>query len=162
MAIGGRVSKKAATIGDIGTDHDGFPPTPIIEGSQDIIIDNKPAARVGDKLAPHAKPGSPPHDRSIATGSSTVFFNGKPAALTGSEVGCGGVIIGGSSVFIGDLAPGGAEQKSPLAMPVPDLPCVFAKSCTVPLTTIEAATGAEPLENFGRVLVLAPMPSNAR
>jgi len=35
------VSKKAATVGDIGTDHDGFPPTPIIEGSQDIIIDNK-------------------------------------------------------------------------------------------------------------------------
>ncbi len=156
------MSKKAATVGDIGTDHDGFPPTPIIEGSQDIIIDNKPAARVGDKLAPHAKPGSPPHDRSIATGSSTVFFNGKPAALTGSEVGCGGVIIGGSSVFIGDLAPGGSEQKSPLAMPVPELPCVFAKSCTVPLTTIEAATGAEPLENFGRVLVLAPMLSSAR
>ncbi|WP_249126887.1 PAAR domain-containing protein [Aeromonas popoffii] len=42
------MSKKAATVGDIGTDHDGFPPTPIIEGSQDIIIDNKPAARVGD------------------------------------------------------------------------------------------------------------------
>lgn len=46
------MSKKAATVGDIGTDHDGFPPTPIIEGSQDIIIDNKPAARVGDALAP--------------------------------------------------------------------------------------------------------------
>ncbi|HHQ4530694.1 TPA: hypothetical protein ACSP1Y_004526, partial [Aeromonas hydrophila] len=86
--------------------------------------------------------------------------NGKPAALTGSEVGCGGVIIGGSSVFIGDLAPGSAET-SPLTMPVAELPCVFAKSCTVPLTTIEAATGAEPLENFGRVLVLAPMPSSA-
>ncbi|HEH9420082.1 TPA: type VI secretion system PAAR protein [Aeromonas sobria] len=101
------MSKKAATIGDIGTDHDGFPPTPIIEGSSDIIIDNKPAARVGDKLAPHAKPGSPPHDRAISTGSSTVFFNGKPAAITGSEVGCGGVIIGGSSVIIGDQAPSG-------------------------------------------------------
>lgn len=72
------MSKKAATVGDIGTDHDGFPPTPIIEGSQDIIIDNKPAARVGDKLAPHAKPGSPPHDRSIATGSSTVLMANPP------------------------------------------------------------------------------------
>ncbi|KAB7669754.1 type VI secretion system PAAR protein [Plesiomonas shigelloides] len=99
------MSKKAATIGDIGTDHDGFPPTPIIEGSQDIIIDSKPAARVGDALEPHAKPGSPPHDRAITTGSTTVFFNGKPAALTGSKVGCGGVIIGGSSVIIGDMAP---------------------------------------------------------
>ena len=156
------MSKKAATVGDIGTDHDGFPPTPIIEGSQDIIIDNKPAARVGDKLAPHAKPGSPPHDRSIATGSSTVFFNGKPAALTGSEVGCGGVIIGGSSVFIGDLAPGGAEQKSPLAMPVPELPCVFAKSCTVPLKTIEAGSGQEGIINFGQAVVLAPLRSNQK
>lgn len=99
------MSKKAATVGDIGTDHDGFPPTPIIEGSQDIIIDNKPAARVGDALAPHAKPNHPPHDRAISTGSKTVFFNHKPAALTGSEVGCGGVIIGGSSVIIGDMAP---------------------------------------------------------
>lgn len=106
------MSKKAATIGDIGTDHDGFPPTPIIEGSPDIIIDNKPAARVGDKLAPHAKPGSPPHDRVISTGSTTVFFNGKPAAITGSEVGCGGVIIGGSSVIIGDQAPGGSAAAA--------------------------------------------------
>lgn len=102
------MSKKAATVGDIGTDHDGFPPTPIIEGSQDIIIDNKPAARVGDALAPHAKPNHPPHDRAITTGSKTVFFNHKPAALTGSEVGCGGVIIGGSSVIIGDQAPSGS------------------------------------------------------
>ncbi|MGL4708618.1 MAG: type VI secretion system PAAR protein [Aeromonas veronii] len=99
------MSKKAATVGDIGTDHDGFPPTSIIEGSQDIIIDNKPAARVGDALAPHAKPNHPPHDRAITTGSKTVLFNYKPAALTGSEVGCGGVIIGGSSVIIGDQAP---------------------------------------------------------
>ena len=38
------MSNKAATIGDIGTDHDGFPPTPIVTGSQDIIIDYKPAA----------------------------------------------------------------------------------------------------------------------
>lgn len=103
------MSKKAATVGDIGTDHDGFPPTLIIEGSQNIIIDNKPAARVGDALAPHAKPGSLPHDRAITTGSKTVFFNGKPAALTGSEVGCGGVIIGGSSVIIGDMATSAAS-----------------------------------------------------
>ena len=109
------MSKKAATVGDIGTDHDGFPPTPIIEGSQDIIIDNKPAARVGDALAPHAKPNHPPHDRAITTGSKTVFFNYKPAALTGSDVGCGGVIIGGSSVIIGDQAPSGSA-KTPSEM----------------------------------------------
>lgn len=97
------MSNKAATIGDIGTDHDGFPPTPIITGSQDISIDYKPAARVEDSLDSHAKPRSSPHARTITTGSSTVFFNGKAAAITGSEVSCGGVIIGGSSVIIGDM-----------------------------------------------------------
>lgn len=153
------MSNKAATIGDIGTDHDGFPPTPIIEGSQDISIDNKPAARVGDKLAPHAKPGSPPHDRSIATGSSTVFFNNKPAAITGSEVDCGGTVIGGSSVIIGDLAPSSSESKS-VPLSVAELPCVFAKSCTVPLTTIEAGSGQEGITNFGQAVVLAPLRRN--
>ncbi|MGY4028409.1 type VI secretion system PAAR protein [Aeromonas rivuli] len=155
------MSKKAATIGDIGTDHDGFAPSPIITGSPDIIIDNKPAARVGDKLAPHTKPGSSPHDRAITTGSSTVFFNGQPAALTGSEIGCGGLVIGGSSVFIGDLAPGGAGEAVQNPLTTPELLCVFAKSCSVPPTTIEAATGPEPISLFGRVLVLAPMPSSA-
>jgi uncharacterized Zn-binding protein involved in type VI secretion len=153
------MSNKAATIGDIGTDHDGFPPTPIIEGSQDISIDNKPAARVGDKLAPHAKPGSPPHDRSIATGSSTVFFNNKPAAITGSEVDCGGTVIGGSSVIIGDLAPSSSEGKS-VPLSVAELPCVFAKSCTVPLKTIEAGSGQEGITNFGQAVVLAPLRRN--
>lgn len=99
------MSNKAAKIGDIGTAHGGFPPTPIITGSQDIIIDYKPAARVGDSLTPHTKPKSSPHARTITTGSSTVFFNGKAAAITGSKVSCGGVIIGGSSVIIGDQAP---------------------------------------------------------
>ncbi len=36
---------KAAKLGDIGTDHDGFPPTPIIAGSSSVMIDGKPAAR---------------------------------------------------------------------------------------------------------------------
>ncbi len=118
LKLNGRasMSKKAATIGDIGTDHDGFPPTPIITGSPDIIIDNKPAARVGDSLAPHSKPGSSPHPRTISTGSSTVFFNGKPAALTGSGIDCGGVIIGGGSVIIGDQAPAAASRAAPASL----------------------------------------------
>lgn len=96
------MSKKAAVLGDIGTDHHGFPPTPIIVGSANIYIDGKPAARVGDPLAPHSKPKHPPHPRNIATGSCSVFFNGLPAALTDSEIDCGGVIIGSSSVTIGE------------------------------------------------------------
>jgi uncharacterized Zn-binding protein involved in type VI secretion len=150
------MTRRAATIGDIGTDHEGFPPTPIIEGSQDIFIDHKLAARVGDALAPHAKPGSPPHNRTITTGSSTVFFNGKPAALTGSEIDCGGLVIGTSTVIIGDLAPSLRDSQA-MADSAKQLACIFAKSCTVPATTIEAGNGQEPLINFGQAIVLAPV-----
>lgn len=99
------MSKNAAKVGDIGTDHDGFHPTAIIAGSPDVFIDGIPAARVGDPLAPHDKPNNPPHPRSIASGSSTVFVNGKPLAITGGAVDCGGVIIGSGTVIVGDQAP---------------------------------------------------------
>ncbi|MCP1266286.1 type VI secretion system PAAR protein [Aeromonas hydrophila] len=99
------MSQKAAKVGDIGTDHDGFHPTAIISGSPDVFIDGIPAARVGDPLAPHDKPNNPPHPRSIASGSSTVFVNGKPLAITGGAVDCGGVIIGSGTVIVGDQAP---------------------------------------------------------
>ena len=52
--------KEAVKVGDIGTDHDGFPPTPVTAGSPDVFIDGMPAARVGDPLAPHSKPKHPP------------------------------------------------------------------------------------------------------
>ncbi len=80
---------KAVRVGDEGTEHDGFPPTPVTAGSPDVKIDGIAAARVGDPLAPHSKPKHPPHGRSIASGSSTVFINGKPAAITGGSVSCG-------------------------------------------------------------------------
>lgn len=94
---------KAVRVGDKGTDHDGFPPTPVTAGSPNVKIDGIPAARVGDPLMPHSKPKHPPHGRSIASGSSTVFINGKPAAITGGSVSCGGVTIGGGTVNIGDV-----------------------------------------------------------
>ncbi|EJL6953741.1 PAAR domain-containing protein [Vibrio cholerae] len=43
----------AARLGDIGSEHDCFPPTPIIAGSGDVFIDDKPAVRQGDNLEPH-------------------------------------------------------------------------------------------------------------
>ncbi|WP_283131433.1 type VI secretion system PAAR protein [Enterovibrio norvegicus] len=93
---------KAVKVGDQGTDHDGFPPTPVIAGSPDVKFDGVPAARVGDPLAPHDKPKHPPHGRTIVSGSSTVFINGKAAALTGGSISCGGVTIGSGTVNIGD------------------------------------------------------------
>ncbi|EJL3952822.1 TPA: type VI secretion system PAAR protein [Vibrio cholerae] len=93
---------KGVKVGDIGTDHDGFPPTPVTAGSPDVKFDGQPAARVGDPLAPHDKPKHPPHGRTIAAGSSTVMINGKPAAITGGAVSCGGITIGSGTINIGD------------------------------------------------------------
>jgi len=45
------MSKKVVLLGGLGADHQGFPPTPVIAGSPDVLIDGKPVARVGDPLA---------------------------------------------------------------------------------------------------------------
>jgi uncharacterized Zn-binding protein involved in type VI secretion len=88
-------------VGDIGSGHDGYPPTPVTSGSGTVKIDGKAVARLGDPLAPHDKPKHPMHGRSIAAGSSTVKIDGKPAARVGDSITCGGVLIGGSSVNVG-------------------------------------------------------------
>lgn len=95
------MSVKAVRVGDIGTAHDGYPQTPIITGSPTVKFDGIPAARLGDALAPHDKPKHPKHPRSIISGSSTVFIDGKAAAITGGSVSCGGVLVGGGTVYIG-------------------------------------------------------------
>ncbi|WP_252109560.1 MULTISPECIES: type VI secretion system PAAR protein [unclassified Halomonas] len=91
------MGQKFVLLGDIGTDHDGYPPTPVIEGSPTVIMDGKPVARLGDALEPHDKPNHPTHSRSIAQGSGTIFVDGKPVALTSHAVDCGGVVIGSGS-----------------------------------------------------------------
>lgn len=50
----------AVRLGDTGTDHDGFPPTPTTAGSGTVKIDGIPVCRLGDPLASHDKP-KPPH-----------------------------------------------------------------------------------------------------
>ncbi|MCO7610765.1 PAAR domain-containing protein [Pseudomonas chlororaphis] len=67
----------------------------IVEGSPDVIFDGLPAARQGDKCSC----GS-----TLSTGvSSTVFINGRNAAIIDTAGTHGNVIIGGSStVIIGD------------------------------------------------------------
>ncbi|GIC14464.1 putative PAAR repeat-containing protein [Vibrio cholerae] len=51
----------AARLGDIGSEHDCFPPTPIIAGSGDVFIDGKPAVRQGDALKYALKSSSTNH-----------------------------------------------------------------------------------------------------
>lgn len=91
------MSKKFVLVGDMGTDHEGFPPTPVIEGSPSVMIDGKPVARQGDALEPHTRPNDSSHPRQIAEGAANILIDGKPAALTGHAVDCGGVVIGSAS-----------------------------------------------------------------
>ena len=101
------MGRKLVLVGDIGTGHDGFPPTPVTAGSPTVLIDGKPVARQGDPLAPHTRPKRSAHPRTIAEGSSSIFIDGRPAALTGGTVSCGGVVIGSASVVAGE--PGSAS-----------------------------------------------------
>lgn len=110
------MSKPVVLLGDLGLDHDGYPPTPVLAGSPNVLVDGKPIARVGDPLAIHSKPFHPPHPRAIASGSGTVLVNGLPAAITGGDVMCGGVTVGTGSVLVGD-APAAAPFSGSTPLP---------------------------------------------
>src|ERR1700688_4861219 len=72
----------------------------IEEGSPNIEINGRPAARVGDKVSCRMAVLESPV---IAEGSSTVTFNGKPAARAGDRIQKGGSVTTGSpNMMIGD------------------------------------------------------------
>ncbi|KHT39931.1 S-type Pyocin domain-containing protein [Pectobacterium brasiliense] len=155
----------AARLNDIGSGHDCFPETPIIEGSSDVIINGQPAARQGDAVLLHGCPcpNTPHgvHSRKIAEGSSTVIINGKPAARIGDGIHCGGVIVSGSgNVIIGDTphrspvqdcAKQAALTRAPLLALTPMLAVepVFAKSCLRGAGCTDAGKEEEPQGNIG-------------
>lgn len=102
---------KAARLGDTGAGHGCFPPTPIIVGSPDVLVNNRPVARLGDALVPHGCGNCPPHPRSISAGSGNVLVNNKKVARVGDSIGCGGSISAGSGdVLIGETGVKGPEQ----------------------------------------------------
>ena len=55
------------------------------QGSGNVFANGIPISRQGDKNTTHLKPGSPcpPHSAAIASGSSTVFVNGKGCGRVG-------------------------------------------------------------------------------
>lgn len=96
--MGSKSKMPAARLGDIDTGHPPSPPTPVIIGSTNVLINSRPAARKGDMLAPHH-----PGIRTISEGSGSVKINGKPAARVSDSINCGGkLIIGAFNVLIGD------------------------------------------------------------
>lgn len=71
--------------------------------SVDVLINNRPAARMGDLHACTMPPVAGPHPPSpIAKGSATVLINNRPAARQLDTAGCGALIATGSpDVLIG-------------------------------------------------------------
>lgn len=141
------MGRKFVLVGDIGTDHDGFPPTPVTAGSPSVLIDGKPVARLGDPLAPHDKPKHSAHPRSIAEGSGTILIDGKPAALTGHAVSCGGVMNGGASA-VGDDTGAGGHTTSLAALSAVDNEA--AASATLAEATQRQATQELTLSEAGK------------
>lgn len=76
----------------------------LVQGSPDVLIENRNAARVGDKHVCLLPPPAGPHPASpIAKGSASVLINGRAAARQFDTAGCGAPILQGApTVVIGD------------------------------------------------------------
>ena len=96
--MGSSSGQPGARLGDVDTGHPGSGPTAITSGSPNVRYNGKPAARMGDSLAPHH-----PGRRSIVEGVSSVRINGRPAARVTDKINCGGkMAVGSPNVRIGD------------------------------------------------------------
>jgi len=91
---------QAARLGDICSGHGCFPSRPNIQGSPDVIVENRPLHRQGDAWQVHCCKSC--HAGNLASGSSTVIANGRQAGRIGDPVNCGSrVVTGASTVIIG-------------------------------------------------------------
>lgn len=93
-------------LGDLTTGHPfptplTYPPMPSIQASDNVKANGLGIVRVGDEYANHGHTPDPPKP-TLATGSSTVFVNGKPAGRVGDTVSCGDTVgVGSPNVNFG-------------------------------------------------------------
>lgn len=95
---------KVSMLGDNCTGHDCWPPRPNVEASTNVYVNGIAVHREGDAWEVHTCPSIPEtHASVLASGSSTVFVNGKQMARKGDPVACGSFIDGPCSpdVFAG-------------------------------------------------------------
>jgi uncharacterized Zn-binding protein involved in type VI secretion len=89
-------------LGDICSGHGCFPPRPNVQASADVIVNGRGWHRLGDGWAGHGCAVCPAHGGRAASGSHTVFVNGRPACRIGDAVSCGSSMVHGSdNVFCG-------------------------------------------------------------
>jgi uncharacterized Zn-binding protein involved in type VI secretion len=92
-----------ARVTDIGSSHESWIETQIIEGSPTSTLDSLAIARDGDALESHTSTANGnTHSRHINGGVSNVFLESRLVAIIGTPIDCGGTIITGSNVTIGD------------------------------------------------------------
>ncbi len=89
-------------LGDACTGHGCFPARPSSGGSPAVFANGTAVHREGDGWSAHACPDTPPHGGALASGSSTVFAEGRQLGRIGDPVDCGsGVAAGSGDVFAG-------------------------------------------------------------
>lgn len=87
---------------DICTGHAPWPPRASTGGSPNVFVEGLAVHRQGDGWAVHCDPTPICHGGSLASGSSTVFVNGRQVGRIGDPVSCGSsVATGASTVFVG-------------------------------------------------------------
>jgi len=93
----------ATRIGDADVTHCSTPARMV--GSPDVFVNGIPWSRQGDINTPHllpCPPGCCVHVAPIATGSSTVFVNGRGSGRIGDGIsGCTSVAVGSPNVYAG-------------------------------------------------------------
>jgi uncharacterized Zn-binding protein involved in type VI secretion len=113
VAIVGGAAAAGAGIGEVMSTMSFAPKEvvgQIIEGSRNVYIRGKKAARAHVDHAECSKHPQPP--KVIATGSGNVYINGMPAARVGDKTECGAEITAGAgNVFIG----GGTQQTDAIS-----------------------------------------------
>lgn len=90
-------------LGDICTGHGCWPPRPSNSASPNVFVNGIGVHRQGDGWAAHTCAAIPQtHASVLASGSSTVFANGKQLGRIGDPVACGSSVAAGSeNVFAG-------------------------------------------------------------
>ena len=79
-----------------------YPPSALVEGSPDVLVNGIPACRVGDSYATHgACRKHSPHTPVASTGSGSVLINGRPAHRKGDSAGCCNCVQGSANVIVG-------------------------------------------------------------
>ncbi|WP_135354682.1 PAAR domain-containing protein [Aeromonas hydrophila] len=86
-----------ASSGDVLIDHYGRFPSPVISVSSEGSLGGKLVSRQDEPLAPYDKSDNPPRPHSTSGRQRTLRCGGQPITVTGTAVGCGGVVIGSGS-----------------------------------------------------------------